>query len=92
MEIYLRALELYNKKIDKILLAGDFNPEVQETILNNFLELYNLRNLVYETTCFKLLQNPTCIDLFLTNCNKSFQHTQFIAAINTSTTSDSKMI
>ena len=74
-----RALELYNKKYDKILLAGDFNAEIQETILNNFLELYNLRNLVTDKTCFKSLRNPTCIDLFLTNCNKSFQHTQAIS-------------
>ena len=71
-----RALELYIKKYNKILLAGDFNAEVQETILNNFIELYNLRNLVTEKTCFKSVQNPTSIDLFLANCNMSFQHTQ----------------
>ena len=84
-----RALELYNNKYEKILLAGDFNAEIQETILNNFLELYNLRNLVTGKTCFKSVQNPTCIDLFLTNCNKSFQHSQ---AISTGLSDFHKMI
>ena len=45
-----KALELYNNKYDKVLLAGDFNAEVKETILMNFLELYNLRNLVADKT------------------------------------------
>ena len=84
-----RALEIYNNKYDKILLAGDFNDEVHETILKHFLELYNLRNLVNEKTCFKSLQNPTCIALFLTNCNMSFQHTQ---AISTGLSDNHKMI
>ena len=43
------------------------------------LELYNLSNLVNEKTCYKSLQNPTCIDPFLTNCNKSFQLTKTIS-------------
>ena len=37
-----RALELYNKKYDKILLRRDFSADVEETILNHLLELYNL--------------------------------------------------
>ena len=73
------ALEVYNSKYDKILLAGDFNAEVKETIFSNFLELYNLNNLVNNKTCYKSLQNPSCIDLFLTNCNKSFQLTKTIS-------------
>ena len=52
-----KALELYNNKYDKVLLAGDFNAEVKETILMNFLELYNLRNLVADKTCFKSIMN-----------------------------------
>ena len=71
-----KALELYNNKYDKVLLAGDFNDEVKETILMNFLELYNLRNLVADKTCFKSIMNPTCIDLFLTTCNNYFMHTK----------------
>ena len=70
------TLEVYNNKYDKILLVGDFNAEVKEIIFSNFLELYNLSNLANEKTCYKSLQNPTYIHLFLTNCNKSFQLTK----------------
>ena len=37
-----------------------------EVILKDFMELYNLRNLVKENTCFKSVGNPSCVDLFLT--------------------------
>ena len=43
------------------------------------MELYDLKNLVKENTCFKSFKNPTCVDLFLTNCSRSFQHTNVIS-------------
>ena len=49
-----------------------------ETALRNFCDLYQLKNLVREPTCFKNPDNPSCIDLFLTNCSRSFQDTQVI--------------
>ena len=70
-----RALDIYSQKYDKIMLAGDFNAEETETILKDFMDIYGLKNLIKEKTCFKSLQNPTCIDIFLTNCNRSFQDT-----------------
>ena len=39
------------------------------------MELYDLKNLVKEKTCFKSVENPSCVDLFLTNCYRSFQNT-----------------
>lgn len=74
-----RALDIYTSKYDKIILAGDFNAEEKEKIFKNFLELYNLKSLVKDKTCFKSLQNPSCVDLFLTNCNRSFQYTKAIS-------------
>ena len=52
--------------------------ETSETALRNFCDLYKLKNLVREPTCFKNPDNPSCIDLFLTNCSRSFQDTQII--------------
>ena len=74
-----RALDIYTQKYDKILLAGDFNAEEKEVILKAFMELYDLRNLVKEKTCFKSVGNPSCVDLFLTSCSKSFQETNVIS-------------
>ena len=69
------ALENYITKYDKIILAGDFNAEEEEVIMSNFLGTYGLKSLVKEKTCFKSINNPSCIDLFLTNSSNSFQNT-----------------
>ena len=41
--------------------------------MNDFLDIYNLKNLVKHPTCFKNPDRPSCIDLILTNKIKSFQ-------------------
>ena len=58
---------------DNILLLGDFNSEFSETCLNDFCDISNLRNLVNQQTCYKNLDNPSCIDLFLPNRPRTFQ-------------------
>ena len=64
---------------DKFLLAGDFNIEENEEVLDNFLCSRDARSLVKEPTCFKSIENPSCIDLFITNSSRSFQNTNVIA-------------
>ena len=71
------ALDKYSG-YEKILLAGDFNIENEEEILQDFLFEQNMKNLVKEKTCFKSFENPSCIDLFLTNTAASFQNTTTI--------------
>ena len=58
-----------------ILLLGDFNSEFSEPSLNDFCDIYNLKNLVKEPTCYKNPGNPSCIDLFLSNRPRTFQCT-----------------
>ena len=53
---------------------------MNEIAFRNFLEAYGLKSIVHEKTCFKSLNNPSSIDLFLTNCSKSFQNTSVISA------------
>ena len=72
------ALDVYSN-YEKFLLAGDFNVEEDEACLKEFLFEYNAKNLVKEKTCFKSIDNPSCIDLFLTNCYQSFQNTTTVA-------------
>ena len=60
---------------EKILVAGDFNIDIKEDILDEFLFEQNLDNLVKEPTCYKSIDNPSCIDLFLTNTRPCFQNT-----------------
>ena len=69
------ALDVYSG-YEKFLLAGDFNIEEEEgNCLNEFLFERGAKNLVKDPTCFKNIQNPSCIDLFLTNSYRSFQDT-----------------
>ena len=55
------------KTYENILLLGDFNSEKREDAMQEFCNVYNLKNLVKESTCFKNVDNPSCIDLVLTN-------------------------
>ena len=61
----VKALDLFSH-YDKKLLFGDFNTEVSE-VLSIFLYQHDLENLVKDKTCFKNANNPSTIDLFLTN-------------------------
>lgn len=63
---------------DNFIIMGDFNSEPTENDIKEFCDLYNLKNLVKEPTCFKSLINPTCIDLILTNRCTMFQNTKTI--------------
>ena len=56
---------------------GDFNTEEQDADISNFLETYNLKNLMKKPTCFKS-DRPRSIDLILTNRVSSFQNTDAI--------------
>ena len=70
------ALESYLTDYDNILVLGDLNSESSEPYLNDFCDAFNLKNLVKSPTCFKNPDNPSCIDLFLTNRPKSFHGTR----------------
>ena len=74
-----KALDIYSNKYDKFLLIGDFNAEVGETHLDNFLKDNDAKNIVKVKTCFKNIENPSCIDLFITNSVNSFQNTTSIS-------------
>ena len=71
------ALDVYSN-YDKFLLAGDFNIEEEESCLRDFLYEHNATSLVKQKTCYKNIDNPSCIDLFITNCHQSFQNTTAI--------------
>ena len=57
---------------------GDLNSEIGEDRMNIFCNTYNFKSLVKEPTCFKSIDNPSCVDLILTNKSLCFQHTSVI--------------
>ena len=68
-----KALDLYSH-YEKKLLVGDFNTEVSD-VSSIFLYQHDLENLVKDKTYFKNANNPSTIDLFLTNNYLAFQNT-----------------
>ena len=73
-----KASDIYSN-YEKSLLTGDLDSEITEPGMVSFLYQQDMTSLVKEKTCFKSIPSPTCIDLFLTNSNLSFQHTETVS-------------
>ena len=73
-----KKLDLCSSKYDNFIILGDFNAEPNEACMEDFCINYSLFNLIKEPTCFKNTENPSCIDLILTNFPKCFQHSMAI--------------
>ena len=69
-----KNLDLLSTNYDKILRLGDFEAEVENNFLKEFCDLYGMKSWIRVPTCYKHPANPTCIDLMLTNSNRSFQN------------------
>ena len=74
-ETIAKALDVYGAKYENIILVGDFNTKESEQVLSDFIYEQDLKNIVSFPTCFKSVENPSTIDLFLTNRSKCFQNT-----------------
>ena len=59
-------------------MQGDFKSCMEDSLLKKFAEIYKLRNLIKEPTCFKNPENPTSTDLILTNNPPSLKNTYVI--------------
>ena len=53
---------------------GDFNVAMSDKVMEDFCSLNNLESLISKPTCYKNHENPTCIDVILTNRPGYFQH------------------
>ena len=56
---------------NNLILIGDLNNETEEDNMLDFLNIYNLENLVKQKTCYKNPGKALCIDLILTICYRS---------------------
>ena len=69
-----KSTDLYLTKYDQLLLLGDFSTGVEDASVKIFCFIYNLRSMINKSRCFKNHEKPSCIDLTLTNCPRSFQN------------------
>ena len=67
---YLRNVSAALNKLctdyKNIFLLGGLNVEVKEQHISVLMSAYKVKSLVKQRTCFKILDNSSCIDLFLT--------------------------
>ena len=74
IEALSKSIDLHSSLYDNFIFLGDFNATIKETSVKDFCDFYHLRSLINVPTCFKNYNNPTCIDLILTNRARSFQN------------------
>ena len=72
-----KNLELYLANYENFLIVGDFNLDEKSSNLKDFMNSFNLENIVKEPTCFKS-DSPTCIDLILTSDTSRLTNTATI--------------
>ena len=74
LENLTKSLALYSSNHENLIILGDFNVSIDNSYMAGFCDTYDLRSLIMEPTCYKNPENPTCIDLILTNHSLSFQN------------------
>ena len=78
LQLIRKKIDLYSSNYESIILVGDFNSEINDKCMNDFCESYNLSSLIRESTCYKNPENPSRIDLSLTNSPSSFQNSNVV--------------
>ena len=73
LEILHKGLALYSPKYENFIVLGDFDVGMDNSDMTVFCDTYDLKFLIKEPTCYKNPENPSCIDLILTNNPKCFQ-------------------
>ena len=67
-----KMLDKFLTEVRSVFIVGDINIDMQCTPkpFSDFLNMYNLVNVVDKPTCFKSVENPSLIDVVLTNTPK----------------------
>ena len=73
-----KNLDLCSGRYENVIIMGDFNAEPTESAMEEFMNIYNLKNLIKGPTCYKNPDKPSCIDLILTNKSRSFHSSHII--------------
>ena len=74
LDLVSKSLNVLVKEFENVLMLGDFNAQSTNANIKDFCDTYGLKHLITKPTCFKNVQNPTCIDLIMTNSPSSFQN------------------
>ena len=73
-----KIMDTNMSKYENFMIIGDFNAEITDSSLSGFCDAYNLKNLITEPTCYKSINNPSSIDVILTNRKRSFHNSKTV--------------
>ena len=69
-----KGLALYSSSYENLTIAGDFYVCVEQISMSGFFDTLGLKSLLKDATLYKNRENPSSIDLILTNNPRSFQN------------------
>ena len=67
-------MDLFTTEYERLHFLGDFNVGMEDSTIKVFYSHYNLTGMINKPICYQNSNKPTCIDLILTNCWRSFQN------------------
>ena len=67
-------MALYSSSYENLIIMADFNVCVEEISISGFCDTFGLNSLIKDAACYKNPENPSSIDLSLTNNPCSFQN------------------
>ena len=70
----VKTSDFYSSKYDDFIFLGVLNIVIYNSVLEQFFASYKLKSLIKEPACFESVDNPSCLDLILTNHPKRFQN------------------
>ena len=74
LAVLSKNIDIYITKYDNLQFLGAFNAGLEDASIKIFCFAYSLTSMIDKPTCYKNPEKPSCIDLILTNCPRSFQN------------------
>ena len=73
-----KVLDKHIINYENMILLGDFNTSIIDDTMTDYCQMYNVQNMINEPTCYKNVNNPSAIDLILTNRKTCFHNSMTI--------------
>ena len=74
MAVLSKSIDIYTTTYDILIFLGDFNAGLEDASIKKFCLAYSLTSIINKPTFYENPEKPSCIDLILTNCPRSFQN------------------
>ena len=74
MEVLSKSIDIYTTKYYNFPFLSDFNAGLEDASIKKSFLAHSLTSRINKSACYKNPEKPSCSNLILTNCLRSFQH------------------